>query len=175
MEGVITEVGLDIVGRNARDTVRIEVSLPGESEPKVLELLLVEDLLNSARQALGLGEEVLIFALDGDEPLATAPPGRKALRLTAHKARELTVKVNYEHLTKDKKFPPSKTVFKVLQWAVGKHGFNLDPTSAARANLILLGNDQPLPREAPISSFVPPGEHALVVDLTLKDFTNGGR
>lgn len=175
MEDVMTETGPDSAGHTAHDTVRIEVSLPGEPDPKVLELLLVDDVLDAARQALGLGPDILIFALDGDEPLAKAPPGRKALRLTVHTGREITVMVNYEHLTKEKKFSPSKTVFKVLQWAVGKSGFNLDPTSAARANLILPGNDQPLPREAPISSFVPSGEHVLVVDLTLKDFTNGGR
>ena len=123
--------GPDSAGHTAHDTVRIEVSLPGEPDPKVLELLLVDDVLDAARQALVL--DILIFALDGDEPLAKAPPGRKALRLTVHTGREITVMVNYEHLTKEKKFSPSKTVFKVLQWAVGKSGFNLDPTSAARA------------------------------------------
>ena len=33
-----------------------------------------------------------------------------------------------------------------LQWAVGKHGYNLDPMTAAKANLILPGADEPLPR-----------------------------
>lgn len=175
MEDLMTETRPDSAGHTAHETVRIEMSLPGQPDLKVLDLLLVDDLLDSVRQVLELDAETLIFAIDGDEPLAKVPFGRKALRLTAHKARELTVMVNYDHLTKDKKFPPSKTVFKVLQWAVGKHGFNLDPTSAARANLILPGTDQPLPREAPISSFVRSGEHVLVVDMTLKDFTNGGR
>jgi hypothetical protein len=64
-------------------------------------------------------------------------------------------------------------VFKVLQWAVSKKGFVLDPVAAAKANLILPGADAPLPRDAAVGKFVKPGHCTLMVDLTLKDFTNG--
>jgi hypothetical protein len=73
----------------------------------------------------------------------------------------------------ERAFSPAKTVFKVLQWAVGKQAYNLDPTSAARANLILPGAETPLPRDSAIGSFTKPGECILVLDLTLRDFTNG--
>jgi len=175
MDHVKTDAGPGSAEHTRQELIRLEVSLPGEREPKALELPSGDGLLHAVRQALGLSPDTLLFAFDNDEPLTQAPPGRKALRLAAHKARQITVMVNYEHLTKQENFPPSKTVFKVLQWAVSKKAYELDPASAARANLILLGEDQPLPRDASIGSFVAPGEHVLTVDLTLKDFTNGGR
>lgn len=155
------------------ETIRIEVIRAGSVETVVVELPPGEDLLAALRLALALEEDLLLFERDQDAHLTCLPPGRKALRLVAHKARLIEVEVRYEHRTEKKAFPPSKSVFKVLQWAVGKHGFNLDPTSAARANLILPGASEPLPREAVIGSFVPHGHHVLVVDLTLRDFTNG--
>ena len=60
-----------------------------------------------------------------------------------------------------------------LAMAVSKHGFNLDPMAAAKANLILPGADQPLPREDVLGKHVKGDRCTLVVDLTLKDFTNG--
>ncbi len=155
------------------ETIRIEVIRAGSVEAVVVELPPGEDLLAALRLALALEEDLLFFERDQDAHLTCLPPGRKALRLVAHKAHLIEVQVRYEHRTEKKAFPPSKSVFKVLQWAVGKHGFNLDPTSAARANLILPGASEPLPREAVIGSFVPHSHHVLVVDLTLRDFTNG--
>lgn len=61
----------------------------------------------------------------------------------------------------------------MLLWAIGKKGFNLDDTSKAKANLMLPGTDQPLPKDAVIGSFVKHGACCLTLDLTLKDFTNG--
>lgn len=175
MDHVKTDAGPGSAEHTPQELIRLEVSLPGERAPKVLEFPAGDGVLDAVRHALGLSPDTLIFALDGDEPLTQAPPGRKALRLAAHKARQITVVVNYEHLAKQEDFPPSKTVFRVLQWAVSKKAYHLDPASAARANLILPGEDQPLPREASIGTFLAPGEHVLTVDLTLKDFTNGGR
>ncbi len=85
----------------------------------------------------------------------------------------IEVVVRYEHRSIEHKFAPSATVFKVLEWAIGKKGYGLDPLSAAKANLILPGADQPMPRDRTIGSFTKRGEKRLVVDLTLKDFTNG--
>jgi len=56
---------------------------------------------------------------------------------------------------------------------VSKHAFMLDPMAAAKANLILPGADAPLPRADVLGKYVKAGHCALVVDLTLKDFTNG--
>lgn len=155
------------------DAIRIEVFHAGSVEAVVIELPQAEDSMAALRLALAIEEDVLIFERDQDEALACLPTGRKALRLVTHKAHTIELEVRYDHLTHKKAFPPSKTVFKALQWAVGKHAFDLDPNSAAKANLILPGADQPLPREATLGSFVPHGHHVLVVDLTLRDFTNG--
>ena len=78
-----------------------------------------------------------------------------------------------EHGEKEHRFAPGTTVFTVLQWAVGKHGYNLDPAIAPKANLILPAAEEPMPRDRMIGSFTTPGSHSLMVDLTLKDFTNG--
>ena len=155
------------------DVIRIEVIHAGLVEAVVIELPPAEDPLAALRLALAIEEDVLIFERDQDEALTCLPPGRKALRLVTHKAHTIELVVHYDHLTHKKHFAPSKTVFKALQWAVGEHASKLDPQAAAKANLILPGADQPLPREASLGSFVPHGRHVLEVNLTLRDFTNG--
>ncbi len=153
--------------------LRVEVERDGAVETLAIETAPQTDALDAVRKMLGLEEDDLIFELDGDEPLVGPVTGRKVLQLVVHKARKIKVQIRYEHRTEAREFGPAKTVFKVLQFAVGKKGFNLDPTVAARANLMLPGAQTPLPREAAIGSFVEKGERVLVLDLTLKDFTNG--
>lgn len=171
METVLTAAGAKTDRMD--DVLRIEVVRAGSFEEVVVELPPTGNTLAALRLALAIEEDVLIFERDQDEVLTCLPTGRKALRLVTHKAHAIELEIRYDHLTHKKVFAPSKTVFKSLQWAVGKHAFNLDAASAARANLILPGADQPLPREATLGSFVPHGHHVLVVDLTLRDFTNG--
>ena len=105
--------------------------------------------------------------------LRHADHGRKHVRVVGHKCHQVTLKVRDEHHTKEHHFRPSATVFKALQWAVSKHGYDLDAMKAAKANLILPGADAPLPREDVLGKFVKSGDCTLVVDLTLKDFSNG--
>jgi hypothetical protein len=159
-------------GRSS-SVVAAEVALPGQTDTMEVEVEGGPMALTQIRRALGIDGDTLLFEREGDEAITQLPPGRKAVRLVAHTARLITVKVQYEHRTEEAVFPPSKTVFKVLQWAVGKKGFNLDATAAARANLILPGADAPLPKDASIGTYVEPGNSVLVVDLTLRDFTNG--
>jgi len=155
------------------ELVRIEIEREDSDEIIEIELLKDEDLLHHVRGHPDIEVDVLIFEREQDEPLTCNVPGRRHLRLLAHPHRELEVVVRYEHHAKEHRFAPSATVFKVLQWAVGKHGYGLDPASAAKANLILPEADQPLPRERTIGSVTKKGSDRLVVDLTLKDFTNG--
>lgn len=155
------------------DVIRIEVIHAGSVEAVVIDLPPATDPLAALRLALATEEDVLIFERDQDEALTCLPPGRKALRLVTHKAHMIELVVHYDHLTHKKHFAPAKTVFKALQWAVSDKAFNLDPQAAAKANLILPGADQPLPREASLGSFIPHGHHVLEVNLTLRDFTNG--
>lgn len=160
-------------GNPIKGLLRVEVERDGVIETLALDMSLEADALAAVRKTLGLDDDDLIFELDGDKPLVSPIIGRKVLQLVVHKARKINVQVRYEHRTESRDFGPAKTVFKVLQFAVGKKGFDLDPTVAAKANLILPGAETPLPREAAIGSFVKKGERALVLDLTLKDFTNG--
>lgn len=157
----------------ADELVRVEIEREGTEE--IIEIALHRDLdmLSHIRGELKLDADVHIFEREREEPLACNVPDRRHLRLLAHSHRVIDVVVRYEHHEKDHRIAPSTTVFTVLQWAVGKHGYNLDPTIAPKANLILPGAEEPMPRDRTIGSFTTPGSHRLVVDLTLKDFTNG--
>jgi len=156
-----------------RETIDVEIDIEDRPEAAIISIREGAGFFEEIRSRVPADVDLHIFERDHDEPLTSPPHGRKAMRLVAHRARLLTVEVRYDHQTHSKKFAPSKTVFKVLQWAVGKHGFNLDATAAAKANLILPGASDPLPRDEVIGNFVKPHEHVLIVDLTLKDFTNG--
>lgn len=151
--------------------VDIEIEIEGEVEPRALCAPHVDP--EHVRAVLEIEAEVHLFERDQDLPFTSPIHGRKAIRLVAHRAHLIEVEVRYEHHERKRAFAPAKTVFRVLQWAVGKEGFNLDATAAARANLILPGAETPLPREGVIGAYTQPGCHTLVLDLTLRDFTNG--
>jgi hypothetical protein len=155
------------------ELLHIEIEREGYDEIIEIELHRDIDMVAHVRRHLELDIDVHIFERDRDEPLARNIEGRRHLRLIAHPHRLIDVVVRYEHQQKEDRFPPSATVFTVLKWAVGKHGYRLDPQNAARANLILPGAEQPLPRDRAIGAFTKPGAPCLVVDLTLKGFTNG--
>jgi hypothetical protein len=155
------------------ETVNVEVELEDRIEafvvPATGEVVVVEVI----RAKFENGADLHFFERDSEEPFKHHAHGRKHVRLVGHRCHEVTLKVQYEHHTKEHHFKPSATVFKTLQWAVSKHGYNFDPMQAAKANLILPGADQPLPREDVLGKYVKHGHCTLVVDLTLKDFTNG--
>ena len=156
-----------------KEKLRLLIEREGSDEIVELELDIGSDMLKEARSRLGLAKDVLIFERGGAEPLTGNVEGRRNLHLVAHSQRAIELIVRYEHEEKSKRFPPSTTVFTALEWAVGKHGYKLDPTQAAKANLILPGAEEPMPRDRTIGSFTETGADRLVVDLTLKDFTNG--
>ena len=158
---------------NDSDIIYVEVECEGSSELRTVEVRDSEGMVEELRKALRLEPDAFLFERDKGEPLAGSVRGRKALRLVAHRYKQITVQVRYEHRMEQETFPPSKTVFKALQWAVSKKGFNLDPTLAAKANLMLPSTDTPLPRDGVIGSYTQPGQGVLVLDLTMKDFTNG--
>jgi len=154
-------------------TIEVEAEIEDQPDPLLFAIPADEHFLHAVRARIGATEEMHVFERDQDEPMVKPPHGRKAIRLVCHRCRVVLVEVRYEHRTIEHRYAPANTVFKVLQWAVSKHGFGLDPVAAAKANLILPGAESPLPRDAAIGKFVKPGECKLVVDLTLKDFTNG--
>lgn len=155
------------------DVLRLEVEREGYDEIVEIELHHDVDMLEHVRRHFGLAVDIHIFERDRDEPLKGNIKGLRHLRLIAHPHHVLNVIVRYDHLQIERRFAPSATVFKVLQWAVGKDGYRLDPTNAAKANLILPDAEQPLPRDRAIGAFTSQRNSCLVVDLTLKDFTNG--
>jgi len=152
-------------------SIHVELDIEGGADPRALTA--PHGGLSGLRELADIDIDVHLFERDHDEPLSADIVGRKAIRLVAHRARLIEVEVRYEHRSIKREFAPAKTVFRVLQWAVSKHGFDLDATAAARANLILPGAETPLPRDSVIGAYTKPGHHVLVLDLTLRDFTNG--
>ena len=171
--GTLEKVAEPASADRPKELTRIEFEREGCLEAVSLEIDAEVDPLHHVRVQFELDAEVLLFERDKDEAVTEWITTRRAFRLVAHRHKLLLVKVHYDHHTKEREFAPSKTTFKVLQWAIGKHGFDLDPVAGAKANLILPGADTPLPRDSAIGVFTKPGDHVLVVDLTLRDFTNG--
>jgi hypothetical protein len=152
--------------------VEVEIEIEDQAEPVAISIVVDERFEETVRAHIGAGGDMHLFEHGQDEPLPCPPHGRKAIRLVGHRCRVVTLKVRYEHRTIEHHFAPAATVFKALQWAVSKNGFDLDPVAAAKANLILPGAEAPLPRDTALGKFVEPHHCTLVVDLTLKDFTN---
>jgi hypothetical protein len=153
-------------------TVRFELEIEGISSPVSAEIEgTIEAVLKVVEGHLQ-GGEIHVFERNCDGEFVHAGD-RTAMRLVAHRAKRVDVRIHFEHHTKSHEFAPSATVYKVLQWAIEKHGFNLDDNARAKANLMLPGADAPLPREAVIGSLFGCHDSHLVFELTLKDFTNG--
>ena len=157
------------------EMVRIdtEIEIEDQAEPLSFSVVLDERFEETVRARIGVTKDMHLFEHGQDQPLSHPPLGRTAIRLVGHRCCVVTVRVRYDHRTLKHVSAPAITVFKVLQWAVSKEGFDLDPIAAAKANLILPGADAPLPRDTAVGKYVKPGDCELVVDLTLKDFTNG--
>ena len=154
-------------------TVRVEVEIEDRKKVEVIEVEGGLDAVLREVRALAALEDIHVFERDADEVIGIEIEKRKVLSLHGHRCRKVTVKVHWNHETKEHEFAPSVHVYRVLLWAIGKKGFNLDDMARSRANLILPGADEPLPKDAVIGSFVKHGECGLTLELTLKDFTNG--
>jgi len=153
--------------------IDVEIEIEDRDEAVCFSIAVDERFHETVRARIGVTEEMHLFEHGHEKHLPHPPHGRKAIRMVGHRCAVITLKVRYEHREVEHHFAPSETVFKALQWAVGKKGFGLDPVAAAKANLILPGADAPLPREDALGKFVKHGHCTLVVDLTLKDFSNG--
>ena len=155
-------------------TVRVEVEIEDHKTVEVIEVEggSLEAVLREVR-ALAALEDLHVFERDGEEPIGAEIEKRKVLCLHGHRCRKVLVKVHWSHLTKEHDFSPAAHIHRVLLWAISKNGFDLDDTAKAKANLILPGTDEPLPKDAVIGRFVKHGDCVLTLELTLKDFTNG--
>jgi len=155
------------------ETIRVEVEIEDRKTVEVIEVAGDLDAVLKAVRALAALEDLHVFERGKDEPIGVEIKGKKALALHGHRCRKVLVKVHFNHLTAEREFAPSATVNTVLLWAVSRKEFGLDDTAKAKANLILPGADQPLPKDDVIGSLVKHGHCHLTLELTLKDFTNG--
>ncbi|MBK6008668.1 hypothetical protein JJB11_21415 [Ramlibacter ginsenosidimutans] len=148
----------------------VELTTPHRS-PRMLSVHNLDELSAVAAQDLGGSNFTLLLV--GTEEELTSLDGRTAIQVVAHPCRKavLTVAADSE---KSDTFPVSQTVRKVLDWAVGKKGFNLDDNQAAKANLVLASKpDEPLPKSALIGQYVDAQTCSAAFQLSLKDFSNG--
>lgn len=153
--------------------LNVEIEFEGRATQLELSEPSLEKLIQAAHQ-FAETENIFIFEKDKDEELHNIG-GRGAISIVIHQCKQVTVHLNFDHKTETETFPPSATVFRILRWAIGKKVFNLDDTARAKANLILPGQDSPLPRDHSISKYVTVNNCGLALELTLRDFTNGHR
>jgi hypothetical protein len=128
-------------------------------------------------------EEAILLVEDSDAPVDLALvitediAGGKIHHV--HRAKKIAVKVFYKHLEKEKHFPPSARVQRVLDWAVSKVGFNIDQTIAPDMELALHDDKIPedqkkaLPKNAHIGRYVYHPHDCLELDLIRGKVPNG--
>ena len=151
----------------------LELELEGSHAPIVVQVLPNLEAVAAAVRACIPGVDHLhLFEKEAEEELVSVE-GRRAISIVAHRCKSITVKVDFNNDPKTERVRPSATVAKVLRWATGKRGFDLDDDARAKANLIIRGTEHPLPKDAPIGRYVMASTCNAEFELTLKDFTNG--
>jgi len=122
-------------------------------------------------------EEGLLFIEDVEEPVdltiivTEETAGGKIHHV--HRARHIAVTVHYNGQSKEKRFPPSARIQRVLDWAVSKEGFNIDPTIAPELELALHDQKTALPKNAHIGRYVKHPHHCLELDIIRGIVPNG--
>lgn len=91
-----------------------------------------------------------------------------------HRRREIDVVVYYKEDKKERKYSPSTRIQRVLDWAVGPDGFNIDKTIAPEMELALHGHTNALPKNAHIGRYLRHPDHELAFDLIRGIVPNGG-
>jgi hypothetical protein len=174
MEVQVTEIEVMVEGEGLEDVEIIRIPQGATAR----------EIVAAVAQKVGFsGEEAVLLVEDSDVPVDLSlvitedTAGGKIHHV--HRAKKIAVKVFYKHLEKEKHFPPSARVQRVLDWAVGKDGFNIDPTIAPDMELALhddkIPDDQkkPLPKNAHIGRYVHHPHHCLELDLIRGKVPNG--
>lgn len=121
--------------------------------------------------------EAFLFAEDGDEPLdldvILAEDDHAGRIHHVHRLRAVDVTVFYGGREIEKSFSPAARIGRVLEWAVGKHGFKIDPAIAPEMELALHGQTEALPKKAHIGRFVRASQKKLKLDLIRGVIPNG--
>jgi hypothetical protein len=130
-------------------------------------------LVEAIKAKSGFAEEIFVFEHDGELLAEIDISERSVLQVVGHRCHEVHVEVGFEHHKEAREFKPSATINRVLQWAVASKKFNLDPQQRSKANLMLPGADKPLDKALVLGQLLQHPGCRLVLELTLKDFTNG--
>jgi hypothetical protein len=162
--------------------MEIEIIVEGEGLPDIETIRIEEG--GSGREIVAAvavrggfpAEEGLLFLEDGDEPLDIAiivAEENSGKVHHVHRARHVEVSVFYQGRQIEKRFSPSTRVQRVLDWAVGPHGFKIDPAIAPEMELALHGTTKALPKEAHIGRYLHHPQQHLSFDLIRGVVPNG--
>lgn len=162
------EIELFVEGEGLADVEMIRIADGGPAREIVTAV---------AKRGRFAGEEAFLFIEDGAEPLdlevlVTGEEARGKVH-HVHRVREIEVVVFFQAQHKEKKFPPSARVQRILDWAVGKDAFNIDPSIAPEMELALHGQTKPLPKNAHIGRYIRHPHHRLDFDLIRGVVPNG--
>jgi len=123
-------------------------------------------------------EEAVLFIEGADEPIEIAglviDEQFRDRAHHVHRARSLDIHVAYQDKDIEHHYSPAVTVQRALDWAIGPHGFKIDPAIAPEMELALEGSEKPLPRQAHLGRFVHHPSHELRLDLIRGVIPNGG-
>ena len=163
--------------------MEIAVLVEGEGLPDVARILVApgcaaREIVTAVAAMSGFpSAEGLLFLEDNDEPLDLAlvivDEVVRGKVHHVHRARQVEVTVFYKDGHKEKRFSPSARVQRVLDWAVGREGFNIDPPIAPEMELAQHGQTTALPKNAHIGRYVRHPHHVLALDLIRGIVPNG--
>ena len=160
----------------------IELLVEGEGLAEVEAILVAEG--STAREIVVAvaakghfsAEGAFLFVEDGEEPIDHARVLDRSMADKVHhvhRVHRIDVRVFYQGRQIDRRFAPSTRVERVLDWAVGDHGFAIDPVIAPEMELALHGQTTALPKNAHIGRYVGHPHHDLVLDLIRGIVPNG--
>jgi hypothetical protein len=142
----------------------------GSVEAKELEIALSARLpeVLAASGAPGLGDDVLIFVDEHEEPVGRdvciGDTGAKhGSRLHVSRCRHVEVTVHYQERTETHRFAPGAKVHRVKQWAVQK--FKLAETDATEHVLQICSSAERPAGDTPLHTLLAHGSCALCFDL----------
>ena len=124
-----------------------------------------------------LGEGVLIFVEDDDEPTDEVKQvrhcaGPTGVKLHIHRCRHIEMKVTFNNETVEHKFAPGTTVARVKRWAA-EQKFGMSPEEAGEHVLQLAGTKDRPSSSLHIGALVKHGKCALAFDLVPDERVNG--
>lgn len=163
--------------------MKIEVLVEGEGLQDI-EIVQVDDGSLARELVVAIAtrgdfspEECFLFLEDCDETLDLAEV-LNAEQVSGkihhvHRIQRVDVTVFYLGHHKERTFSPSTRIQRVLDWAVGPHGFHVDPAIAPEMELALHGQTTALPKNAHLGRFIKHPHHSIKFDLIRGVVPNG--